>query len=81
MTEIKEKFPNPEQQNVVIAKLYEDTEVNPLLGCLPSFLQIPVFIALYRSILRLANEDALCEWPCTEQATGPMHLAPSPAET
>jgi len=61
MEEIKEKFPNPEQQNLVIAKLYDDTEVNPLLGCLPSFLQIPVFIALYRSILRLANEDALAE--------------------
>ena len=38
---------------------YEDTETNPLAGCLPPLLQIPVFIALYRSILNLANAKAL----------------------
>ena len=43
------------------AKLYEDTESNPLAGCIPSLVQIPVFIALYRSILNLANSKALEE--------------------
>jgi YidC/Oxa1 family membrane protein insertase len=41
------------------AKLYEDTQTNPLAGCLPPLLQIPVFIALYRSILSLANAAKL----------------------
>jgi len=60
MTEIKEKYPtNPEMQNMLIAKLYEDTGSNPLAGCLPPLLQIPVFIGLYRSILNLANDKAL----------------------
>jgi len=61
MKEIKERFPDQEMQNRVVAKLYEDTETNPLAGCLPPLLQIPVFIALYRSILNLANAKALEE--------------------
>lgn len=46
MAEIKEKYPNPEIQNAMVAKLYEDTDSNPLAGCLPSLFQIPVFIAV-----------------------------------
>jgi len=62
MADIKEKYPtNPEMQNMLIAKLYEDTGSNPLAGCLPPLLQIPVFIGLYRSILNLANDKVLEE--------------------
>lgn len=61
VNEIKEKYPDPQMQNMVVAKLYDDTDSNPLVGCVVPFLQIPVFIALYRSILNLANADALQE--------------------
>ncbi len=62
MEQIKERYKNdPQMQNIMTAKLYEDTDSNPLLGCLPAFLQIPVFIALYRSILNLANDKLLEE--------------------
>lgn len=57
--EIKKKYPDPEQQSILTAKLYEDTNSNPLAGCLPSLVSIPVFIALYRSILNLANDNTL----------------------
>lgn len=47
--------------NLATAKLYEQTETNPLAGCLPSIAQIPVFIFLYRSVLNLAFEGKIDE--------------------
>ena len=32
-------------------KLYQAEKVNPLAGCLPIFLQIPIFYALYKVLL------------------------------
>ena len=37
-----------------MGKMYQDTESNPLAGCLPSFAQIPIFISLYSSVKNLA---------------------------
>lgn len=54
--ELKEKYGrNKALLNQLTAKLYEDAEVNPLAGCLPALAQIPIFIALYRSLLNLAG--------------------------
>lgn len=47
--------------NQKIADLYKENEVNPLAGCLPSFLQIPIFIGLYRAVLTLAKDGKLDE--------------------
>jgi YidC/Oxa1 family membrane protein insertase len=47
--------------NAKIADLYKENEVNPLAGCLPSFIQIPIFIGLYRAVLTLAKDGALNE--------------------
>lgn len=52
---------NPEVMNQKIAEIYQQNEVNPLAGCIPSIVQIPVFIGLYRSVLNLAKENALDE--------------------
>jgi len=52
---------NPEVMNQKIAAVYQDNEVNPLAGCIPSILQIPVFIGLYRAVLTLAKDDKLNE--------------------
>ena len=32
-------------------KLYKEEKVNPLAGCLPIFLQIPIFYALYKVLM------------------------------
>jgi len=52
---------DPDKMNMMMAQLYQENELNPLAGCLPSLLQIPVFIALYRALLSLAREDLLEE--------------------
>jgi YidC/Oxa1 family membrane protein insertase len=39
----------------------QQTKVNPLAGCLPSFAQIPIFIGLYRALQALAAENAVNE--------------------
>lgn len=38
-----------------ITKLYKEHGVNPLAGCLPVLLQIPVFIALYRVLFNIVQ--------------------------
>ena len=43
-TRLKDK---PEKMNQEIAELYKKEKVNPLSGCLPLLLQIPIFFALY----------------------------------
>eukprot|EP00584_Thalassiosira_punctigera_P006209 CAMPEP_0172526340 /NCGR_PEP_ID=MMETSP1067-20121228/1268_1 /TAXON_ID=265564 ORGANISM="Thalassiosira punctigera, Strain Tpunct2005C2" /NCGR_SAMPLE_ID=MMETSP1067 /ASSEMBLY_ACC=CAM_ASM_000444 /LENGTH=438 /DNA_ID=CAMNT_0013309827 /DNA_START=108 /DNA_END=1424 /DNA_ORIENTATION=+ len=52
---------NPEVMNQKIAEVYQTNDVNPLAGCIPSLVQIPVFIGLYRAVLNLAKENALDE--------------------
>jgi YidC/Oxa1 family membrane protein insertase len=44
----KEDKPKLQQE---MAKLYKEEKVNPLAGCLPIFLQIPIFFALYKTLL------------------------------
>ena len=49
ITEIKEKYKsNPQKMNAEVAALYKREGVNPLGGCLPMLLQMPIFFALYR---------------------------------
>jgi YidC/Oxa1 family membrane protein insertase len=51
VVEIKEKFKdNPQQMNAKVMELYKIEKVNPLGGCLPILLQIPVFFALYATL-------------------------------
>jgi YidC/Oxa1 family membrane protein insertase len=48
MTEIRTKYKDkPEIMNREIAALYKKEKVNPISGCLPLLLQIPIFFALY----------------------------------
>jgi YidC/Oxa1 family membrane protein insertase len=48
MQELKEKYKgNPQKMNHEMSNLYRSAEVNPLGGCLPLLLQMPIFIALY----------------------------------
>ncbi len=42
---------NPQQMQVEMMKIYREEKVNPLGGCLPIAIQIPVFIALYWVLL------------------------------
>ena len=60
--EIQAKYQsNPEVMNQKVAEFYQVNEINPLAGCIPSLVQIPVFIGLYRAVLSLAKENKLDE--------------------
>lgn len=52
---------NPEVMNQKIAEVYQNEGVNPLAGCIPAIIQLPVFIGLYRAVLALAKENKLDE--------------------
>ncbi len=52
MVALKERFGDDRAQlNQAMMKLYKDEKINPLGGCLPILIQIPVFIALYWVLL------------------------------
>jgi len=56
MKELQEKYKDdPQKQQMEVMKLYREYGVNPLGGCLPMFLQIPIFFGLYR-VLEYAAE-------------------------
>ena len=49
--EIREKYKSdPQKMNAKTMQLYKEHKVNPLGGCLPIVLQIPVFFALYNTL-------------------------------
>jgi YidC/Oxa1 family membrane protein insertase len=49
---LREKYKNnKERMNQEIMKFYGQNKVNPMGGCLPMLLQIPIFIALYQALL------------------------------
>jgi YidC/Oxa1 family membrane protein insertase len=51
MEEIREKYDDdPQKQQEEMMKLYRETGVNPLGGCLPMLFQYPIIIALYQFI-------------------------------
>lgn len=50
LKEIKAKFKDDTQaQSAAIMKLYKDNNINPLSGCLPLIIQLPILIALYQA--------------------------------
>ena len=52
MTAIRERFKgDPQKMNQAMMELYKTEKINPLGGCLPIVVQIPVFISLYWVLL------------------------------
>jgi len=77
MKAIQERFKDDKQrQQQEIMKLYKDEKVNPLAGCLPLVLQIPIFFALYK-VLVLAIEmrhEPFALWIRDLSAPDPAHI-------
>lgn len=56
MNEIKTKFADdPVRQQEEMQKLYAEAKFNPLAGCLPMLLQMPIFIALFQVLSEMGN--------------------------
>ena len=77
MKAIQERFKDDKaKQQEEIMGLYKKEGVNPLAGCLPIFLQIPVFFALYK-VLILSVEmrhQPFALWIKDLSAPDPAHL-------
>jgi len=53
---------NPQKLNKEIMELYRQYKINPLSGCLPLILQIPVFFALYQVLMRSVDLKGANFW-------------------
>ncbi len=52
MAKLREKYKNDKDaMNKAVMELYREHKVNPMGGCLPMVVQIPVFFALYKSLM------------------------------
>jgi YidC/Oxa1 family membrane protein insertase len=53
MKELQEKYKNnPERLNKEVVELYRVNQVNPISGCVPMLLQMPIFVGLYQVLWR-----------------------------
>ncbi|MHB1405044.1 MAG: YidC/Oxa1 family membrane protein insertase [Desulfitobacteriaceae bacterium] len=57
--EIQKKFKDkPQEANAKIMELYKENKVNPAGGCLPLVVQLPIFWALYSTLLHFPYGSA-----------------------
>ena len=79
MADIKEKYKkDPQKMQQEMMALYKKHKVNPVGGCLPMLLQIPVFIALY-NVLNKAIElrgTPFAFWITDLAAKDPYYILP-----
>ena len=60
----KHKDDKPKMQQEIM-KLYKDEKANPLAGCLPIFLQMPIFFGLYKLLMltiEMRHQPFLSPW-------------------
>lgn len=56
MKEIQTKYANdPQRQQEEMQKLYAEAKFNPLAGCLPMLLQMPIFMALFQVLSEMGS--------------------------
>jgi len=56
MKKLRDQFKaDPKKMQEETMKLYQKHGVNPLAGCLPAIIQMPILIALYQAIMRNPN--------------------------
>jgi YidC/Oxa1 family membrane protein insertase len=80
IAELKEKYKdNKEELNRKTMEFYKTNKVNPLGGCLPILIQIPVFFALYRVLLNsieLRHAPFISFWINDLAAKDPTYVSP-----
>ncbi len=79
MNAIKEKFKNDrDAMNQAVMELYKTHKVNPLGGCLPMIVQIPVFFALYKALMYSIElrQAPFFMWILDLSAKDPFYVTP-----
>lgn len=68
-----------EKLNIETMQLYQRHKVNPLGGCLPMLIQMPIWLALYttlQSSVELYNEPFLSPWIDDLTSKDPLYILP-----
>lgn len=79
MDEIRERYKDDKvKMNQAMMDLYKREKVNPLGGCLPMLLQMPIWIALYRTIYGAVDlyQAPLFLWVADLSAPDPYFVMP-----
>jgi YidC/Oxa1 family membrane protein insertase len=80
MKELKAKYKDdPAKMNMQMMEMYKKHGANPMGGCLPMILQIPVFFALYRVLLNadeLQGAPWIAGWIDNLAAADPYYILP-----
>ena len=79
MNRLKEQYKNDKarlQQEIML--LYKRRKINPMSGCLPMLIQIPVFIALYNALQNgiEMRHAPFCLWITDLSAKDPIYITP-----
>ncbi len=56
---VKQEHKDKAAQSEAVMKLYKERGVNPLAGCLPLLLQLPILIGMYRVFLNIFKPESL----------------------
>lgn len=57
--EIQQKYKNdPQKANTKVMELYKENNANPLSGCLPLLIQMPIFWALYNTLMHFPYDES-----------------------
>ena len=78
---LKKKYPNPEDRMALqtgMMQLYRDEKINPLGGCLPMLIQMPIFIGLYWMIFLSVElrQAAWLGWISDLSRPDPFYILP-----
>lgn len=77
---LKKKFgEDREKLNLEMMKLYQQHKVNPLGGCLPMLIQMPIWLALYTTLqtsVDLYNEPFIGGWISDLTSKDPYYILP-----
>jgi len=53
--DIQNKYKSKEEQSRELMRFYKENKINPLSGCLPLVIQLPILIALYRVFINVLD--------------------------
>ena len=80
MKKIQEKYKdNPQLMQQKIGALYKDAGVNPLAGCLPLLIQMPILMGMYYSLYNFSYptpESAYFLWMTSMSDPDPLYILP-----
>ena len=80
MKKLQEKYKdNPQMMQQKIGELYKEAGVNPLAGCLPLLIQMPILMGMYYALFNFAYPSEAAEaflWIPHLSAPDPLYILP-----